>query len=68
MTSETTIAQPPACRYCGREGTQLEGRPCCDRPEHADRALACADTADCLAVMLGLLREQEAREAAGARP
>ncbi|WP_300604762.1 hypothetical protein [Trebonia sp.] len=53
MTSETTIAQPPACRYCGRTGTVLENRPCCDRPEHADRALACADTADCLAYMTG---------------
>ena len=48
-----TVVAGPACCYCGRTGTRLEARPCCSRPEHRHRELACADTDDCLAFLLG---------------
>jgi hypothetical protein len=47
------VVTRPACRYCGRSGTRLEARPCCSRPEHEHQELACADTDDCLAFLLG---------------
>jgi hypothetical protein len=46
------------CAYCHRARQALE--PCCDRPDHAGR-LVCADSHDCLGVILGQLHESEAR-------